>query len=195
MRKRILVVVLGLCVSLPLGADQNPPALYFGGHRLFVGMSEIEAVELLSQCCKLSPQPTAEAERSAAEKNLILERFIFSNDDSPQRILGTIGFSSGKVVLISHPLDDQLNSASSDAIALARTLDRSLSPATDGSPAVVFVSTRHNRATNGESEFLSFAFPNGRAVELEIVTLDKTSPVTGGRDSFSLTEILTAPTR
>jgi hypothetical protein len=195
MQKRILLVLLALCVALPLGADQDSPALFFGGHRLFIGMAQTEAMTLLSQCCKLSPPPSADAERLAAEKNQRLSRFIFSNEDSPQRILGTISFSGGKVVRLSHPLDEQLNPAGSDAIALARALDRSLTQSSSDSPVVVFVSTRHERAMNGESEYLSFAFPSGRTVELQIVTLDTLSPVIGGRDSYSLDEILTAPTR
>src|SRR5277367_322970 len=161
MRKRILLVLLVLCVALPMGADQNPPALFFGGHRLFVGMAETEAMALLSQCCKVSPPPSSDAEKAAAARNLTLSRFIFSNDNSPRRILGTIDFSGGKVARISQSLDEQLNPSNTDAIALARALDRSLIQSSSDSPVVVFVSTRHERESNAESEYLSFAFPNG----------------------------------
>jgi hypothetical protein len=195
MRKKMLLVLLALWVALPLGADQNPPGFFFGGHRLSIGMSQTEATAQLWQCCKLSPAPSADAERAAAEKNETLGRMIFSNDDSPKRILGTISFSGGKVVRLSQPLDEQLNPVGLDAIALARALDRTLIQISDGKPAIVFVSTRHERATNGESEHLSFAFPDGRSVELEIVTLDTPSPTIGSRDSYSLDEILTLPSR
>jgi hypothetical protein len=193
MHKQITVALL-LCATFSLAADQKPQVFYFGGKGLFVGMPQSEAVAVISACCKLSPPSTPEMERAAANKNVTLSRFIFSNDGSPRRILGTIIFSDGKVARITRPLDaDKFNPVSDDIVAFARALDRSLSPEGGDPSAVVFVSRRHDRVSNGEAEFLTFSFPNGRAIELQISTLDIPSTVIGGRDAVGLDEILESP--
>jgi hypothetical protein len=38
-----MVAFIALCFTVSLAADQNPPAFYFGGHRLSVGMSKADA--------------------------------------------------------------------------------------------------------------------------------------------------------
>jgi hypothetical protein len=172
MLRLIAFALVGLSIALPLGAGQDSPTIYFGSHRLFIGMAQTDAMAQLSTCCKVSSPASADMERSAAEKGEVLSRFILSNDGPEKHIIGTISFSDGKVSRVSRGLDEQLNPVSADAIALGRALDRNLIQNPNGGPAIVFVSTRHERAMNGESEFLTFAFPNGRIVELRIITLD-----------------------
>lgn len=195
MDKRITVALL-FCATFSLAADQKQPMFYFGGKGLFVGMPQSEALAVISACCKLSPPPTPEMERAAASKNVALSRFIFSNDESPRRMLGTIRFNDGKVARITRPLDaDKFNPVSEDVVAFARVLDRSLSPEGADANAVVFISRRHDRVSNGEGEFLTFSFPNGRSIELQISTLDTPSTEIGGRDAVGLDEILESPKR
>jgi hypothetical protein len=187
--------LLGLCVTLSLAADQNPPVFYFGGKGLFVGMPKSEAVTILSACCKLSPPAESDNENMSADAKGLVGHFIRSKDESPQRRLGSIYFSGGKVLRIERPLDDTFDSGSDDVVALARALDRSLLQDTSDSSAMVHVSTQHERMGDGESQYLLFSFPNGRVVELEIFTLDTPSKVTGKRDSVALNEALVPPSR
>jgi hypothetical protein len=190
MYKRTVLALLGIFVTLSLSADQTP-AFYFGGKRLFVGMAKAEAVAALSACCKLSPPADSEIAKLSADTNKMPGHFILSKDDTP-RLLGSIFFASGKVARITRPLDADLNPLSDDVVAFARTLDRSLaSETTDSQP--VFISARHERLSNGEEEVLTFSFPNGRAVELQISTLDTPSKETGKRDAVGLDEVLESP--
>jgi len=188
-----VVALFALCAALCLAADQQQPVFYFGGQRLFAGMTKSEAVARLSACCKLSPPADSENEKLSADTDRRIGHFISSKQESPQRIIGTIFFANGKVVRITRPLDESINSQSDDAVALARALDRSLLPDTSDSSTEVLISTRHERMGNGESEVLSFSFPNGRAIELEIVTLDTATKDTGKRDAVGLDEVLVAP--
>lgn len=192
MRKRMVLLLLGICMALPLAADQKPPVIYFGGQPLFAGMSRSAAIAALSMCCELSPPADAEDEKLSAETGRMTGHFILSREAAQHRMLGSIFFVDGKVARITRPLDeDKFDAGSDDAVMLARALDRNLaSEAADGSDAVVFVSTRHERLSNGESEVVSFRFPNGRSLQLEIVTLDTPSMLTGKRDSVGLDEVL-----
>ena len=189
-----LVFTLLLLLPMSLAADQKTPVFYFGGNRLFVGMPKSEAVALLLACCKLSPPADSENKKLSADTNRMIGHFIFPKEESPQRILGTIYFADGKVSRITRPLDaEKFDPESDDIVAFTRALDRNLAPETGDSRSVVFVSSRHERLTNGEGEILSFSFPNGRAIELQIVTLDTPSKITGRRDSVGLDEILEPP--
>ncbi len=192
------IALLAFCVTLSLAADQKPPVFYFGGKRLFVGMPKSEAVASLSACCKLSPPADSENEKLSADTGQMVGHFILSRGEAPQRILGGIFFAGGKVARINRPLaEEDFNPQSDDVVAFARALDRALSPTTGDSHAIVFVSVRHERVSNAESEVLSLSFPNGRGVELQIATLDRppsnAPPEFSKRDGVSLNEILEPP--
>jgi hypothetical protein len=194
MCKQFLLACLVVSFALSLSADQTP-AFYFGGKRLFVGMPKADALVELSDCCRLSPPPDSNERQTAPYKDKMLGHFIFSKDGSPSRMLGTIFFADGKVVRITRPLDaDKFDPQSDDVVALARSLDRSLESAT-GDSQTVTVTVRHDRASNGAADILTFAFPNGRAVVLQTMTLDTPSTDTGKRDSVSLDESLESPHR
>jgi hypothetical protein len=191
MHKRPVLALLVIFGTLSLSADQTP-AFYFGGKRLFVGMTKAEAVAVLSACCQLSPPADSENAKLAPDAGKMLGHFIVSKDDTP-RFFGSIFFADGKVARITRLLDaDKFDPLGDDVVAFARTLDRSLATETTDSHAV-FISTRHERLSNGEGEVLTFSFPNGRAVELQISTLDTPSKETGKRDAVGLDEILQSP--
>jgi hypothetical protein len=190
MSKRTVLALLVIFVTLSLSADQTP-AFYFGGKRLFVGMAKAEAVATLSACCKLSPPADSDNAKLSADTNKMLGHLILSKDDTP-RLFGSNFFAGGKVARITRPLDADLDPLSHDVVAFARTLDRSLAGGSSGSQAVL-VSARHERLSNEEGEVLTFSFPNGRAVELQISTLDTASTETGRRDAVGLDEILESP--
>jgi hypothetical protein len=182
-----MVAFIALCFTVSLAADQNLPAFYFGGHRLFVGMPKTEAVAALSDCCKLSPPADSENDKADAHTD---SHFIVSKQESSQGMFGTILFVDGKVARITRALDDKLDNYSDDAVALARALDRSLLRDTNGSSVTVVVSEEHERASNADAEILSLTFPNGRSIEMQIVTLDTPDKATGKRDSVTLDEVL-----
>jgi hypothetical protein len=197
MQKRIVIGLLGLCATLSLAADQKPPVFYFGGKRLFVGMSKSEAVASLSACCNLSPPADFENDKSVADTGRMIGHFISTKDESPQRILGSIFFGGGKIVRITRPVaENKFDPAGDDVVAFARALNRVLlSSEGKDLDTTVNVSVRHDRATNADTEILSFSFSNGRGVELQIVTLDTPLKETGKRDSIGLDEILETPRR
>jgi hypothetical protein len=193
MRKRIVLTLLALCITLSLAAHQKPPVFYFGGQRLFAGMPKSEAVALLAACCKLYPPADSKNENMSVDRSGLLGHRILAKEESPHAFLGTIFFVGEKVARIDRPLDETFDSGSDDVVAFARALDRSLSQDTGDSSATVFASTQHQRITGAEVEVLSLEFPNGRTVELQIFTLDTPSKVTGKRDAVSLDEALVAP--
>jgi hypothetical protein len=191
MQKRAVLIILVLCFTLSLAADQSA-VFYFSGKRLFVGMSKSDAVSALSACCELNPPAGTENAALSRDSGRLIGHFIVSRDNTSPRILGSVYFSGGKVVRVTRPLDGDFDPESDDVVAFARAINRGLSSGNDNTEAVVHVSTRHSRATNGGSEIISLSFPNGRGVELQIVTLDSPSK-TGKRDSVGLDEILELP--
>ena len=48
--------------------------------------------------------------------------FIFSKEDSPQRILGAIYFSGGKVVRVTPPLAEEVDGHNDDVVGFARAI-------------------------------------------------------------------------
>jgi hypothetical protein len=191
MRKRLAFALL-VVSCVPLAADQNPPALYFGGHRFVVGMSKTDALAALSDCCKLSPPDTSKDFIAGTDK--LAGHFIILKGQSDQGIAGTIFFASGKVAEIDRPIDsDKYDYASSDVVGFARALDRALAQDVGDSSAAVRLSAQHVRSSNGDGENLSISFPNGRTVQLQIITLDTPLAGTTARDSVNLNEIVEAP--
>lgn len=194
MRKRTALTILVLCFTMALAADQKPPAFYFGGKPIFVGMPQADAVAILTACCKFTPPANSEDENPPGAQHLS-GHFILAKDKAPSAMLGSIFFSGGRVIQIDRPLDDDVNAESDDAVALARAIDRSLSAGVAESSATVTVSSHHQPMRGAESNVLTLIFPNGRGIELQIFTLDAPSKTTGKRDSVSLNEVLEAPTR
>jgi hypothetical protein len=192
MRKRMIPMLLGLCIALSVTADQAP-VFYFAGQRLFLGMSKTEAATALSECCRLSPPADSQDKQLATDSGRMVGHFILSKQSG--EIIGSVFFVAGKVARLTRPLDMEFNTGNDDVVAFARALDRSLISLNSDAPnAVVMISTQHERASNAESETLSFRFLNGsRSVELQIVTLDTPDKETGKRDSISLDEVLEAP--
>jgi hypothetical protein len=192
---RSIAVCFALLITAVFGiaADRKAPVFMFGGKQLYVGMSEREALEYLSDCCKLSPPMESSKEEQPDRDGMVPGHFIFSKEGSPQRLLGTIHFSGGKLFSLTRPLDDGFDTWNDDAVALARTINRALSPTSGDDETVVYVSVRHERAVNAESDVLSLSFPNGRGIQLHIGTLDKSSIQNGKRDFATLDETLSLP--
>jgi len=113
-------------------------------------MPESEAMATLSVCCKLSPPNDKEDKQLAVDAGRVPGHFIFSRDG--KRLLGTIYFLSGRVMEVTRPLGDEVFAPwNDDVVRFARTLDRSLSPATGESDKTIHLSVRHERASNGNS--------------------------------------------
>jgi hypothetical protein len=175
---------------LSMAADQKPPMFLFGGKPFYVGMSEHEAEESLAVCCTLSPPVDAGVEKLAAPAGKLLGHMILAKEESPLHMLGGIYFSQGKVVRITRPLDNNLDNWNEHLVTFARALNRALSPSVGDAERLVRVSVRHERLSNAESDILSFEFPEGRGIEIQIGTLDKADADTGKRDFVVLDEAL-----
>ncbi len=181
-------ILFETCLVLPLAADQKPPVFVFGGKQLYVGMSKHEAVGSLAACCRLSPPAEMEVQTT---EGVMSGHMILPKEESPQRVLGTVYFSGGKIVRITRSLDDEIDTWNNHVVAFARAINRALSPTMGDSEMTVRVSVRHERLTNGESDVLSLSFPNGRGIQIQIGTLDKPLDAhTNKRDFATLDEIL-----
>jgi hypothetical protein len=158
----------------------------FGGKQLYVGMFKREAVAALSGCCKLSPPGESDLEKLPVREGVIFGHMILPNEESPQRILGSIYFSGGKVLRITRPLAEEVDTYNGDLVAFMRAIRRFLP---EGETTVV-ISVKQERISNAQSDVVSFSLPNGRGIELHIGTLDK--PFTGNdkRDYVTLDETL-----
>lgn len=177
----------------PSAADSKPPVFVFGGKQLYAGMSKNEALESLSACCKLSPPAESEVEGRLAPASAMAGHFILLKEGLPKRTLGTVYFSGGKVVRITRPLDDDVDTSSDDVVAFAMALKRSISAEVGDSDRTILVSLRHENMANGESDVVSFTFPDGRGIELHIGTLDKPDAQIPKRDFATIDEDLDLP--
>jgi len=121
--------------------------------------------------------------------------FILSKEESSEGsgILGTVFFSGGKIVSVTRPLDDEIDTNNDHVVAFARAVDRALSPTMGDGETTVRVSVLHERMSNGQSDALSLTFPNGRGIRIRIGTLDKALDASTKRDFATLEETLEPP--
>jgi len=193
MKRTILLGLTLLGLVLPMIADQRPPVFVFGGKQFYVGMPRHEAVISLSACCKLSPPAEGEVEKESVPvpEGMMLGHMILPKGEPPQRILGAIYFSGGKVVRITRPMAEDVDSYNDDLVGFARAIKRTLVTETSGSgTSTVVVSVRHERINNAESDAVFFTFPNGHGIEIHIGTLDKPAKDNNKRDFVTMDETL-----
>jgi hypothetical protein len=184
-----LIIAIALGMVLPLSAGHKPPELYFGGQRLTLGMHVSDVAAATSKCCKISP-PLSTLNTGEAG------HFITARDDSPNHplgILGTVWFKGGKLSRISQPIDSDFDGYNEDVVRLGRALERALASTTGDSSSTLFLSVQHTRATNGAGDTISLSFPNGRGIDLQIITLDNPEKSTNKRDAVTLEEFLESP--
>src|SRR6267154_1580333 len=182
MKRNFWVGLALLGLVLPIIADEKPPAFYFGGNRLYIGMSKQDAVAALSKCCTLSPPADSDVEKQPAPGGAILGHFIATRDGPPYRMLGSIAFRNGGVLRMTRSLADDIDTSNDDVVGFARALKRTLPSEANDSEIVIHVSVRHERMSKAESDVMYFSFPNGRGIELHIGTLDKPAKETSKRD-------------
>lgn len=187
------LIAAGCFAALSPATDENPPAFYLEGRRIFVGMSQTQAESALSVCCKLSPPASAPASWPQSgpphAEGVMRGSFILSKVNDG--ILGTIFFTGEKVVRITRPLDTEIDTSNDNVVAFARAIDRALwRPGDKERKLTVQVSVRHERMTNAESDVLSLSFPNGRGIQIQVGTLDQANAGTNRRDFATLDEIL-----
>jgi hypothetical protein len=172
-----------------LTAQQTSPAFAFGGKRLYVGMSESEAVESLTACCKLSPPVTSQNQETNLPAGEMAGHFIVSKNEQTPTILGTVFFSGGKVVMVTRPLDNEVDTSNDDLVTFAKALKRTLASEAADSSATALVSLKHESMNNGDSDTICVVFPNGHGIQLRVGTIDKAG-ATNKRDFATLDEIL-----
>jgi hypothetical protein len=184
--------LIGSFLVLPSVADQKPATFAFGGKQLYVGMSEHDAVAALAVCCRLSPPAEADVEKKPTTEGIMPGHFILTKEDPPQGsgILGTVHFVGGKIMSITRPLDDEIDTQNDHVVAFARAFNRALSPTMGDGETTVRVSVLHERLSNGQSDALSLTFPNGRGIRIRIGTLDKADTTNTKRDFATLDETL-----
>jgi hypothetical protein len=189
MKKRTMIllgfVLLGVCLVLSVAADEKRPTFFFGGQQVRVGMSQQEAVAALSHCCKLSPPMESEIEKRPAPEGMRLSHFILPKEEPPQRILGSILFSGGKVLRVTRPLAEEVDGYNDDVVGFARAIKRFL--AAEGNiETTATVVVRHERISNAESDVVLLTLKDGRGIEIHIGTLDKPNALTDKRDFVTL---------
>ena len=189
----LALLLFGCCLLAPTACSQSLPVFVFGNNQFSVGMPEHEAVASLAPCCKLSPPVQVDDGSQMGPAGITSGHFIFSKDGS--RLLGTMYFSSGKVVRITRPIDENIDGYDTNVVAFARAMSDALSPTTGDAEITVHISVRHERLSNGGSDVLSFSLPNGLGIQIEIGTLDKPIPDTNKRDFVTLDETLEPPKR
>ncbi len=181
--------VLGSCLMLAVAADEKPPTFFFGGEQVRVGMPQQEAVTALSHCCTLSPPMESEIEKRPAPEGRRLGHFILPKEEPPQRILGSILFSGGRVLRVTRPLAEEVDAYNGDVVGFARAINRSLAAEGD-TETTATIAIRHERISNAESDVVLLTLPDGRGIEMHIGTLDKPNTSTDKRDFVTLDEIL-----
>jgi hypothetical protein len=193
MQKRTMIfsgfILLGCCLALSGASDEKRPTFLFGGQRVYVGMSKQDAVAALSQCCKLSPPVESEVEKRPAPEGVMAGHFILPKEESPQRILGAIYFSAGKVRRVTRPLAEEVDTSNDDVVGFARAIKRSLAAEGDTETTAI-VAVRHERMSNAESDVVLLTLRDGRGIEIHIATLDKPNALTNKRDFVTLDETL-----
>ena len=196
MLKRISIILgliaLGSILTLSVAADGKSPAFYFGGKEVRVGMPQTEVVAALSNCCKLTPEVGSMVEQRTAPAGRMLGHIILPKDESPRPILGAIFFSSGRVVRVTRPLADEVDTSNEDVVGFARAIKRSLG-AEGNIETTAVVSVRHEQMSNAESDVVLITLKDGRGIEIHIGTLDKPKTGTDRRDYATLDETLNAP--
>lgn len=195
MRKRTMVLaglVLGSCLALSVAVDEKPPKFFFGGQQVYVGMSVQEAVAALSHCCKLSPPVESDVEKWQVPKGTMPGHMILSKEESQMPILGAVYFSGGRVLRVTRPLDQEIDTANDDVVGFARAINRFLA-ANGESEMSALVSIRHERMSNAESDVLLLSLRDGRGIEIHIGTLDKPNTYNDKRDFVSLDATLEPP--
>jgi hypothetical protein len=180
-----LILAIAVVMVLPLSAGQKPPELYFGGQRLTLGMRVSDVVVATSACCKISP-PLNPSDTGEGH-------FITPKDSSSSQLFGTVWFRDGKLSRISRSIDSEFDGYNEDAVHLARALQRALASTAGDSSSTMFLSVQHTRATNGAGDTISLSFPNGRGIELQVITLDNPDKSSNKRDAVTLEEILGSP--
>jgi hypothetical protein len=173
----LLLAMLQSCLLFSQTADHKQPGFYFNGKEFHLGMSEREAMAELSECCKLSPPPKSDADNAGY--------FVIAKGEGSQPIIGGIWFKGQTVVSISREIANDVDTSNDELVAFMRAFKRSLPE--EMTTAVIAV--RHEQAMNAESDILTLEFPDGRRIQIHIVTLDKA--VAGSkRDFVTFEEIL-----
>lgn len=179
-KRRFAALAILVLITAPLfaqaAADQYEPNEYFGGNKLYIGMSESDALTALRSCCELSP---------GVEKAPSAGQFIVAKNPSTQPILGTIWFSEGTVVSISRELAPDVDTSSDDLVGFVRVLVRALP---EGQHSAV-LTLKHEGMSNGSDDLLTVVLPNGRGLEIRVGTLDKPDAM-NKRDFVTLDETL-----
>jgi hypothetical protein len=186
-------ILLGSCLALSVAADEKRPTFFFGGQQVRVGMSQQEAVVSLSHCCKLSP-PVEPVEKQPAPGGVLAGHFILPKEESPQRILGAIYFSGGKVLRVTRPLAEEVDGYNDDVVGFVRAIKRSLAAEGD-TEMTALLAIRHERISNAESDVVLLTLRDGRGIEIHIGTIDKPNEFMAKRDFVTLDETLEPATQ
>ena len=183
-------VTLIVFLVLPLGADEKPPAFFFGGKEIYVGMPKPDAVKAIATCCTLSPPADSGGQDKSVVQGVAAGHFILPKGQATEGMLGAIYFSEGRVAKVTRPLADGVDTFNEDLVGFARAIKRSLATEAGESERTAVVSVRHEKMGNAESDVILLKFQDGRGIEVHVGTLDKINPETNKRDFATLDETL-----
>ncbi len=150
--KSLATFMLCLVLLLPLVADQKP-SFVFGGKKFYIGMSQPEAVRLISDCCQLSPPIEANIEQNPLTAHG--GHLIVKKDGAETRFLGQ-SFWNQKITRLTKPMPDEVD-LNEELVAFVRDLKRVLRNDAGEFERVARISVQHEKISNAESDiYLSF---------------------------------------
>jgi hypothetical protein len=183
-KSTVTAFMLLVLLVLPLAADQKP-SFVFGGKQIFIGMTMSEAVQLLSDCCLLSPPMGNKIE----EKRVHGGHFI-AKKDQPEVPLGTIYFDNHEVARMTKPIANDVDFSSDDLVAFTRAVKRVLQNDAGDAGRRATITVVKNKANNAEADKVLIKFDDGRGIEINVGTLDKPNQLTNRRDFVTADETL-----
>jgi hypothetical protein len=183
-KSTVAVFTLLILLVLPLAADQKP-SFVFGGKQIFIGMKMSEAVQLLSDCCLLSPPMENKIEEKPAHGG----HFI-AKKDQPEVPLGTIYFDNQQITRMTRPVADYVDFSNDDLVAFIRALKRVLQDDAGNVGRRATISVTKENPTNAEVDHVLIKFDDGRGIEIAVGMLDKPNQLTNRRDFVTADETL-----
>ena len=170
-KSNISAFVLLVLVVLPLSADERQ-SFVFRGKQIFIGMSMSEAVQVLSDCCRLSPPI-----QKKTEENALAARSVHNIREKGESevIIGSIEFANQQVVRLTKLFaeDVEFDASSKDLVAFIGRLKRVLQSDAGDVGRTATIAVMKAKFGNGEIDRVLITFDNGRGIEIRIGTFDK----------------------
>lgn len=171
----LVLLVFTLWTASTLTGQQPSESMVIGDEKFALGMSRDDATKKMDKCCFLSG---GNDPRSPKIKTF----FIFNKDKTD--ILGTMWFRDESLERIEREGEYSQNP---ETFRFALSLYRLLSERTHSSAATIALVTNASEMSNASSKEITFAFRDGRSIQIEITQPDDPQK---GANQIGLKEIL-----